>query len=331
MGQELQVPDWAKNAKMSAAFAGLDPHADALTSGAGQPYGIIGYRGKVWSFRLNGESHNINRPDDGTPSSFIDVVLLGQGAERSKTYYQKKDKFDEGSHEKPLCASIDGVVPDDGVPQKQHDNCALCPRNRWLAGGGKECSDYKRLAVVIMEPHTKPIFGKGHMDPVFLRVPPDSLKNLKAMTDDMTKQNFHWSSYVTRITFDPDKPHPCMLFRPVQRLEDKEGEAVVELRKHPLVKRITWGDAGRMVGTSSPQTSAPPLAPAPVTLAVGAGGNGQGVVIENRADAGVAVEPQVPLGDDPPKMDNAPAVESTDDLDAMIAEMTKSHLGATAK
>jgi len=81
------------------------------------------------------------------------------------------------------------------------------------------------------------------MDPMFLRVPPDSLNSLAIMGDTMTSQGFHYSTYLTRISFDPQKAHPCMQFRPLQPLNDQEAEVVIELRKNPIIERITGGDA----------------------------------------------------------------------------------------
>ncbi len=277
MGQELQLPDWAKKGQ-AQAFAGLAPQADNLAEGIGQSYGVIGYKGKVWSLRSRGERHNIIRPDDGTPSAYIDVIILGSPPNKSKSFYKK---FDAATSEgdRPICASIDGVVPDADVTQKQSDSCALCPRNVWKTDAqtgrkGRECTDYKRLAVLILPTQTTPILGSPLMEPVFLRVPPDSLNSLAIMGEGMATQGFHYSSYITRITFDPNKAHPCMVFRPLQGLTDGEAPVILDLRKDPIVGRITGGE----VAIQGPKIVEAPLNMAALgQIASGQGQASQGV------------------------------------------------------
>jgi hypothetical protein len=273
MGQELVVPDSFKNFKPPAAMAGLNPQDDTLAAGIGQSYGVIGYKGKVWSLRVRGERHNIIRPDDGSPSNHIDVVILGQAPHKSKSYYEKYDPNVDGG--RPLCSAIDGLTPDPDVAQKQAETCALCPRNEWKTNPttgrkGKECQDYKRLAVVIMPYQTAPLFNNVPLvEPVFLRVPPASLTSLAVMGDTMAGQGFHFSTYVTRVSFDPNEASPKMVFKPLQGITDQEAPVILELRADPTVSRITNGDVvlGAPTPAVQPSTSAPAPAQAPSTPA----------------------------------------------------------------
>lgn len=273
MGQELTVPDSFKNFKPPAAMAALNPQDDNLAAGIGQAYGVIGYKGKVWSLRVRGERHNFIRPDDGTPAPYLDVVILGQTQNKSKSYYEKYDPTAEGA--RPICASLDGIVPDADVVQKQSETCALCPRNVWKTDPttgrkGRECTDYKRLAVIVMPYQTAPILGAPLIEPVFLRVPPASLTSLAVMGDTMSGQGFHFSTYVTRIQFDPNEASPKMIFKPLQGITDQEAPVILELRADPTVGRITGGElalAGPKVIQSAPVTQT--LAPAASTPAIG--------------------------------------------------------------
>lgn len=280
MGQELQLPDWAKGKQVAQAFAGLNAQGDNLADGIGQSYGVVGYKGKVWSLRVRGERHNIIRPDDGTPSSFLDVIILGQAAQKSKSFYKKYDQ-DTSAGDRPICASMDGVVPDNDVTAKQSDTCALCPRNVWKtdpATGrkGRECTDYKRLAVLVLPTQTTPILGTPLMEPVFLRVPPDSLNALAIMGDGMANQGYHYSSYITRITFDPNKAHPCMVFRPLQGLTDAEAPVILDLRQDATVGRITGGELA--LTASKPVETMEVISPPATGLTVGASKASQGGV-----------------------------------------------------
>lgn len=253
MGQELVIPDTFKKIGPAKAFSALNPQDDNLAEGIGQSYGVIGYKGKVWSLRYRGERHNFVRPDDGTPSSYIDVVILGQAKQKSKSLYKAYDK-DTSEGDRPLCSSIDGTVPDAGVLMPNGDAtphaplaCAVCPKNVWKTDPqtgrkGRDCTDYKRLAVLVLPTQTKAILGAPLMEPVFLRVPPASLNSLAIMGETMANQGFHFSSYVTRIGFDPNESHPKMDFRPLQGLTDGEAPLILKLREDPTVTRITNGD-----------------------------------------------------------------------------------------
>lgn len=243
MGQELVVPDWAKNGQ-AKGFAVLNPQDDSLSEGIGQSYPVIGYKGKVWSFRWRGERKNFIRADDGSPMTYLDVIVLGQAKQKSKSFYKAYDQNSEG--DRPICSSIDGVTPDPDVTEKQADACALCPHNvvktnPQTGRKGRECTDYKRLAVLVLPGLTKALFGDAVMEPAFLRVPPASLNSLAIMGDTMTAQGFHYSSYITRISFDPNEAHPKMVFRPLQGLSDQEAPVILQIRQDAQVDRIIGG------------------------------------------------------------------------------------------
>lgn len=246
MGQELALPDWAKSGP-AAAFSELAARAqeDSLSAGIGQSYGVIGYKGKVWSLRYRGERHNFIRQDDGTPINYIDVIVLKQAPHKSKSYYKQYDQDSAG--ERPVCSSINGVVPDADAQEKQADACALCPRNVWKTDPNtgrksRECTDYKRLAVLILPSMTTPLLGSQLLEPVFLRVPPASLNSLAIMGDTMANQGYHYSTYITRISFDPNFAHPQMIFRPLQALGNEEAPVILDLVKDMTTDRIVNGD-----------------------------------------------------------------------------------------
>lgn len=264
MGQELALPDWAKM-KPAPAFAALNPQDDSLSEGIGQSYPVIGYKGKVWSFRHRGERKNFIRPDDGTPASYLDVIVLGQAKQKSKSFYKKFDP-NQSDGDRPICSSIDGTTPDPDVTAKQCDSCVLCPRNVWKvdpATGrkGRECTDYKRLAVLVVPTQTKPLFGEPVLEPAFLRVPPASLNSLAIMGDTMAGQGFHYASYITRITFDPNEAHPKMIFRPLQGLTDQEAPVILQMRSDMQVDRIINGGFADSIRVIPPQEGTTLLPP----------------------------------------------------------------------
>lgn len=239
----LMNVDAFNNQLPDAAFASLNPESESLADGIGQSYGIIGYKGKVWTLRYRGENYTFTRPDDGSPSAFLDCIVLRSASYRSKSFY--KDGYQEGvSGLRPTCASLNGVTPDADAPEPQASACSLCPRNEFKqhANGrkGKDCSDYKRLAVLILPSQSAPLFGgSALMEPVFLRVPAASLNDLATLGEAMSKKGFHYATYITRIGFDVEKPHPQMTFRAVQKLSAQEAPLVIEMREDPQAYRIT--------------------------------------------------------------------------------------------
>lgn len=321
---------FAQNPK-PGAFAALA--TESLAEGIGSSYGVIGYKGKVWSLRYRGEKKTFLRPDDGTPAGAIDVVILRQAHNKSKSFYEQYDP-DQSDGKRPVCSSLNGIIPDADVTQKQAEACALCPRNVWKtdANGRKtrDCTDYKRLAVLVMPALTRAMLGEPLMEPVFLRVPPASLDNLAKMGETMAGQGWHFSSFVTRITFDPDQPHPKMIFTPVQPLTDQEAPAILALRNDVQAERITGEDqsgAGQRPLLSTVQP-APQIAPAPVQPSpqpAPAPARTTGFLELTANPAAVAVPSSTP-----PAAVAAPAsqsaTESDDALNARIANILKQNV-----
>ena len=312
MGQELTLPANFKGPAKAFAAAGLNAQDDNLASGIGQSYAVINYKGKVWSLRYRGERKTFIRADDGTPANYLDVIVLGQAKDKSKSFFAKYDPTAGDGGDRPLCASMNGLLPDDDVAEPQSETCALCPRNVWKTDPqtghrGRECQDYKRLAVLILPTQTKLILGSPLMEPAFLRVPAASLNSLAIMGETMSKQGYHYSSYITRITFDPQKSWPEMQFRPVQELTDAEAPVIVELIHNPLVERITIGDASRRDGNGLQVVNPRPLppsatqAPAPTTIVTQASGLGTTMPAPSPA------APSAPLAIDSGLSTNAPA------------------------
>lgn len=318
-----------QQARPASAFTALGN--ESLAEGIGASYGVVGYKGKVWSLRYRGEKKTFLRPDDGTPAGSIDVVILRQAHSKSKSFYDTYDP-DQSDGKRPVCSSLNGIVPDADVTQKQSDTCALCPRNVWKTDSSgrktRDCTDYKRLAVLVMPALTKAMFGQPIMEPVFLRVPPASLDNLAKMGETMSGQGWHFSSFVTRITFDPDQPHPKMVFTPIQPLSDQEAPAVLTLRSDVQAERITGEDqsgAGQrpLLTTVSP---APQIAPAPVQPTPQPAPEPvrtTGFLELTANPAAVAVPSGTPPAAVAAPPAQAPATESDDALNARIANILK--------
>src|SRR5487761_1220535 len=235
-----------KGIKPAQAFSVLDPNSESLADGIGSSYGIVGYKGKQWSLRLRGENHNFMRAEqDGSmsPLPYLDVIVLRQLPAKSKSFYPPGSYVDVQIGPRPLCAALDGVTPDADIAPPQSTACAICPRNVFKVSPDgrktRDCSDYKRLAVLVLPKLTKDLLGAPRMEPVFLRVPAASLNDLALLGEGMAAQGFHFSSFITRIGFNPEKPHPQMTFRALQPLADREAAVVLPMREDATALRIT--------------------------------------------------------------------------------------------
>ncbi len=181
-----------KSVRPAQGFQSLDPNSGNLADGIGNSYGIIRYKGKVWSLQYKGETHVFTRADDGSPSNYIDVVILRDPGHKARSYYTS---YEEGAAGRPICASMDNKYPDHDVEKKQAECCsaAVCPRAVWKTGSDgrrkSECTEYKRLAVLPMPEQTTRMLGAPLIEPVFLRIPPDSLLGLAPSVSRRLRSN----------------------------------------------------------------------------------------------------------------------------------------------
>lgn len=249
-------------AKAAAKFQqalGAHPQ-ESLADGIGASYGVLHYKGKVWSLRYRGKSHVITRPDDGSPASTVDLVILNQARSKSKSYYPKWDP-NQSEGERPICASLAGVVPDADVAEKQSDTCALCPRNKWYKGpdgrNKRDCTDYKRLAVFLDPAITARILGAPLNEPIFLRVPPASLDPLGTFGERMQAQSYPYCSFITRVGFEPTSEYPKFTYSEIRLLTDAEADAVLALREDPQTLRIIGDPTVAIPGAARPMLGGP--------------------------------------------------------------------------
>lgn len=211
---------------------------DDLSSGIQSSFGIVGYKGKVWSIRYRGEEQQLMRADGDGPRSSIEVVILKASKHISKVWYEQG--YVEGSNAAPDCFSNNGVVPEPTSLKKQCDSCALCPHNQWgsrvtpAGKQGKSCADSKRIAVVPMEDLANEVYG----GPMLLRVPAASLQDLAMYGQKMQQMGYPYYSIATRIQFDAQESYPKFKISAFRPLSDEEADEVIAMRDGHSVERI---------------------------------------------------------------------------------------------
>lgn len=212
--------------------------ADDLSSGIQSSFGLIGYKGKVWSIRYRGDEKPLMRDDGDGPRGSIEVVILNASKAVSKIWYEQG--YVEGSNAAPDCFSNNGVTPEPTAAKKQCESCAVCPHNQWgsritpAGKSGKACADSKRLAVAPLDDINNEMFG----GPMLLRVPAASLQDVAMYGQKMQQMGYPYFAVGTRISFDPAESYPKFIFNAIRPLNDDEADKVLALRDGHQVERI---------------------------------------------------------------------------------------------
>lgn len=222
---------------ISTRFAGA-AQADDLSAGVQSGFGIMGFKGKVWSLRKGGADTPLMRPDGDGPRNSIEVVILKASGHVSKIWYE--NGYVEGSTASPDCFSANGVTPDPSSKKRQGNACATCPMNQWgsritpAGKQGKACSDSKRLAITPADDIKNEAFG----GPLLLRVPAASLRDLASYGEKMQALGYPYFAIATRIAFDASEAYPKFTFGAIRPLSDAEAEVVLEMRESRQVTTI---------------------------------------------------------------------------------------------
>lgn len=268
MSTSLTVP---KGFALSSVFGSSHNGNDELGAGITSSYGVIGYRGKVWSIKYQGKETQLMRDDGDGPRSSIDVVIVKAASAISKIFY--KGGYVEGSSSAPDCWSGNGVTPDASAKNKQHPTCAACPMNAWgsrvteSGKQGKQCADSRRIAIVPLLDMANETMG----GPMLLRIPAASLKDLKAYGDMMSSYGAPFYGVATRISFDPKEAYPKFTFSCIRALNDQEARQIIEMREDRRVGQVlseaieARAELNNELGDTSAPAPAftPPTAPAP--------------------------------------------------------------------
>jgi hypothetical protein len=202
-------------------------------------FGVIGYKGKVWSIKHRGEEVQLLRQDGDGARNSIEVVILAAAKNLAKIFYASG--YTEGANAAPDCFSTDGIVPSPSAASKQSPTCGSCPHNVWgssiSAVSGKptkRCADNKRMAVVPLADISNEIYG----GPMLIRVPAASLQEMAQYGQKMQQLGYPSYAIGTRISFDTEVSYPRFSFQAIRPLTDDEAVKVLELKNSSAVARI---------------------------------------------------------------------------------------------
>ena len=219
---------------------------DSFGSGIRGSFNSIGYAGKDWVLKYEGQEYPFLGPNN-EPAPTIDVILLAANPAVSKMYYE--NAYDSGGESggPPDCKSAHGEVPDDDSPSPQSKTCALCPHNKWgtqpNGRKGKACQDHKRTAVLLLPVVTKRMTGAPLNEAVALKIPPGSFSTWKKYMAELKDRNCQPFAGITRIGFAPASiSNFQMTFKMVQMLEDADADNIAHLRDDETTMRLVDSD-----------------------------------------------------------------------------------------
>lgn len=243
---------------VSTRFSNVTANDD-LSSGVQSSFGIVGYKGKVWSIRYRGDETPLMRDDGDGPKGSIEVVIIKASPFISKIWYE--NGYVEGSSAAPDCFSNNGVTPEPTSAKPQCAQCAACPHNQWgsrvtpAGKAGKSCADSKRLAVVPLQDINNEMFG----GPMLMRVPAASLQDVAMYGQKMQQMGYPYFSVGTKISFDQNESYPKFIFKGLRPLTDDEADVVMGLRDSHTVERIMAESEYGAPATSNPAKDEEPL------------------------------------------------------------------------
>jgi hypothetical protein len=219
-------------AQINAAFKGTAK--DLVGTSAGQGFPVVSIKGKVFHIQRGDEKTLITKPGEDDPAAAIEVVIVRANPNRSKVYY--KGGYTEGSVDKPLCSSNDGVKPSADAAVPQAKACAVCAHNQWGSkitengAKGKACSDSRRLAIATAD---------APADPMLLRVPAASMKPMEEYGKMLDARGISYQAVVTRIGFDYTVAYPQLTFKPVGLIgEAATLKEVLRMQDSEIVRNI---------------------------------------------------------------------------------------------
>lgn len=220
---------------------------------------VLSIKGKQFTLKKDGQKKIITKPNDPDEvAQSLGVVILRSNLRTSVLYLKS---FTEGDSEGaiPDCWTNDGVVPSPHAKAPQSKKCAVCPHRVWGSRvsedarpgeekKGRACSDQGRLAIAAPDKLE---------EPMLLRVPPASLKNLREAVKIIDGRKLQYNMVVMKISFDREAASPTLLFKPIGILNDPDYAKAREMYDSEIVRVITGLDEDAIPTGDAPAPEGP--------------------------------------------------------------------------
>jgi hypothetical protein len=192
------------------------------------------------------------------PKLTLDCVIIALNPNRSKVYFG--GPYDPSSALPPICWSDNGIAPSVSASQPQSVQCDTCPHDAWgsavsaLGNDVKACADQRKLALYLPEFSDQGLW--------LLRVPPNSLKNLKNYFLNFQKYQIKVWEVFTQISFEAGKVGTLTFTSPGQYIPETIAPTVVHMvTSHAADAMIGMLDRPRQGALPSPNTQTTIAAP----------------------------------------------------------------------
>lgn len=204
-----------------------------FSEGVSDSFPRLSIRGGKFFYRFNGQELPAGGFDQAK-GAILDVVLLNASKALAKSYYAKQYA---GETEMPDCWSLDSIKPDPSVVNKVSPLCGNCPMNEFGSApggrGGKACSDTRRVVIT-----TAQDLQTANPAMLVVRVPQQSLKNLKNYAELLAHHGYEPFGAVTRMSFDRSTEYPKLQFEFVGPLSEAEYDAAHTVANGEMLRRM---------------------------------------------------------------------------------------------
>lgn len=171
----------------------------------------------------------------------INVIIVGALPKVSRTYYE--NEYDpDAPPTLPDCWSNLGDKPEASAGNKQHTNCADCPKNvvgSGRKGIGRACRFQRRISVLVegdssgdvyqFNVPAKSLFGKGN----------GNVHPFESYVKFLIANGESPDNVVTNISYDLNADTMELLFTPLRNISDEEYELVKAAQAKPETKMYT--------------------------------------------------------------------------------------------
>jgi hypothetical protein len=248
------LPDYLRNADHGHRRM-IDVLGETLGAGS-VPY--LSIAGGAFTLKNSMGAQRIGAMDP-TVGLYIDVCIMDQNEHMSKIFYEEDFQAGQTEYKPPECFSHNGIGPSIQSAKPQARTCAECQWFAWNSAissfsgkGVKACADAQMLA--LMFPDDNQIW--------LLRVPPNSLKNLKNYRESLVRMTGDMRDLVTRIWFEQGKIG-SLKFQAVSYLDEKSAAIRNQLLKARLTDTVVGrNDKPRPADAALP----PPVQPQPAPV-----------------------------------------------------------------
>jgi hypothetical protein len=205
--------------------------------------------------RYNGNA-SFKTPD-GMEGEAIEAVIVNFVS--TNLFYDSP--YDKGNPNPAACFAINAepkqLIPSPNSPNKQADNCAVCPQNQFGSSGkGKACSNTRLLAVIASTAIDDP---SNVADIWVMSVPPTSIKFFDAYVASLSaKQKTIPVGVITTIYLDNKNTYASPRFEVVRPLTDNELGVFMSRREEAMTRLLAEPDTSGYVAPKAVNNRAVP-------------------------------------------------------------------------